>query len=384
MLNMILSDDTPRSKVLSGLLIALIVLLFINPFIFPSNAALLVGIQISVFLVLAASFDMLLGYTAVLSFAHSMFFGIGAYFVAITFERAGASFGTFLMATVGGLVAAGILALIIGLFSLRVRAIFFALVTLAFAVGFEATVNKMTWLTHGEEGVSYKTVEVFQNSYKPSKEKVTAFRTDRFISDLFTADEMRESKKYFKKFKFSGKYISYYMLLIFSVVMFLLMLRMVNSPFGRVLQALRENEFRAEAIGYKVVIYRTTAVVIASCIATLTGCVYALSTEFVSPVETLHLTVMINILLMVVIGGMGTMYGAIIGAAVLAMANIYLSPFMSTLATTLIENDMGWLAPMFEGRWFMWLGVLFVLVVYFFPNGVVGKLRKEGATVGGH
>src|SRR5690606_18066759 len=143
--------------------------------------------------------------------------------------------------------------------------------------------------------------------------------------------------------------------------------------FGRVLQAIRENEFRAEAIGYRTVVYRTMANVIAALAATVAGLLYALWLRYTGPEVTLSFNIMVDILLMVVIGGMGTMYGAAVGATLLLIAQGYLQDLMRAaseataalpLLPTLLHPD----------RWLLWLGVLFVLSVYFLPTGLVGRL----------
>ena len=114
--------------------------------------------------------------------------------------------------------------------------------------------------------------------------------------------------------------------------MFLALLRVVNSPFGRVLQAIRENDFRAEALGYRTVIYRTIANCLGAVVATLAGALYALWLRYTGPDTTLSFGIMIDILLMVVIGGMGTMYGAVIGATILLLAESYLQNLMGVLS----------------------------------------------------
>jgi branched-chain amino acid transport system permease protein len=153
------------------------------------------------------------------------------------------------------------------------------------------------------------------------------------------------------------------------------MLRIVNSPFGRVLQAIRENAFRAEALGYRTVVYRTLAGALSAAMAALAGALMALLLRYNGPAATLSFDVMVDILLMVVIGGMGTLYGPVLGAVVLVMAEYYLQPAMATLAGAVV----GWplLPALFDpDRWLLWLGLLFVLIVYFFPSGIVGKLRE--------
>jgi branched-chain amino acid transport system permease protein len=153
------------------------------------------------------------------------------------------------------------------------------------------------------------------------------------------------------------------------------MLRIVNSPFGRVLQAIRENDFRAEAIGYRTVVFRTLSNVLAAVFATLAGCLLALWLRYNGPDTSLSFEIMIDILLIVVIGGMGTMYGAICGATIFLLAQSYLQDLMA-IAAKATEGLPLLPALLSPDRWLLWLGILFVLSVYFFPTGIVGKLRQ--------
>jgi hypothetical protein len=111
-------------------------------------------------------------------------------------------------------------------------------------------------------------------------------------------------------------------------VLLLALLRIVNSPFGRVLQAIRENEFRAEAIGYRVVVYRTTSSVLSALFATLAGAMLALWLRYNGPDTSLSFEIMMDVLLIVVIGGMGTIYGAAIGAVLFLVAQSYLQDLL--------------------------------------------------------
>src|SRR5258708_28301105 len=125
MLNRLLSGDMPRSRVLAVLLLLIFLGLAAAPFVFPGVKALNVAAKILVFVVLVASFDLLLGYTGIVSFAHTMFFGIGAYGIAIACAQLGPSWQAVAAGIGGALLLSLLLALAIGLFSLRVRAIFF-------------------------------------------------------------------------------------------------------------------------------------------------------------------------------------------------------------------------------------------------------------------
>jgi branched-chain amino acid transport system permease protein len=162
-------------------------------------------------------------------------------------------------------------------------------------------------------------------------------------------------------------------------LLFLFLLRLVNSPFGRVLQAIRENEFRAEALGYRTVVYRIWANVLAAVVAALAGALMALWLRYVGPKTSLGFEVMTDILLIVVIGGMGTMYGAVVGAALFILAQNYLKdPDGPGLGGAVGACPM-LAAALHPDRWMLWLGVLFILSIYFFPIGIVGKLRARAA-----
>ena len=158
-----------------------------------------------------------------------------------------------------------------------------------------------------------------------------------------------------------------------AALLFLALLRIVNSPFGRVLQAIRENHFRAEALGYRTVVFRTLSNCSRRC-SPPAGSLLAIWLRYNGADTSLSFEIMIDILLIVVIGGMGTMYGAIIGATIFILAQNYLQELMAAgagaapgvpLLPALLSPD----------RWLLWLGILFMLSVYFFPTGIVGKLR---------
>ena len=120
----------------------------------------------------------------------------------------------------------------------------------------------------------------------------------------------------------------------------LALLRIVNSPFGRVLQAIRENDFRAEAIGYRTVVYRTAASVLSALFATLAGVLLALWLRYNGPDTTLSFEIMLDMLLIVVIGGMGTIYGAVIGAVLFVLAQNYLQDLMK-LGAAAVQRHAG-------------------------------------------
>ena len=349
MINRLLSHDLPRSRMLAVLLVLLLLALAFAPFLFPGVKALSVAAKVLVFLVLVASFDLLLGYTGIVSFAHTMFFGIGAYGIAIACSRFGPTWEAIAIGTAGALALSFVLALAVGLFSLRVRAIFFAIITLAVASAFQTLASQLSDITGGDDGLNFKLPDVLSGGFMLLDEKFLGATID-------------------------GRLICYYLLFAMALVLLLTMLRIVNSPFGRVLQAIRENEFRAEAIGYRVVVYRTAASVLSALFATLAGVMLAFWLRYNGPDTSLSFEIMMDVLLIVVIGGMGTIYGAAIGAAMFVVAQSYLQELLKLGSEA--ASGLPWLSALLSpDRWLLWLGVLFVLSVYYFPTGIVGKLR---------
>ena len=353
MLSRILSNDFPRSRVLAVLLVGLLLALAFTPFIFPGVKALNVAAKVLVFVVLVASFDLLLGYTGIVSFAHTMFFGIGAYGIAIATTRMGPTWSALAIGLVGSLTVSFLLSLAVGLFSLRVRAIFFAMITLAVASAFQTLASQLSDLTGGEDGLTFKLPDWLSPSFEFADKPFLGVNLD-------------------------GRLLCYYFLFFTALVLFLALLRIVNSPFGRVLQAIRENEFRAEAIGYRVVVYRTTSSILSALFACMAGAMLALWLRYNGPDTSLSFEIMMDVLLMVVIGGMGTIYGAAIGAALFMAAQSYLQDLLKLGSEA--ASSLPWLAALLSpDRWLLWLGLLFVLSVYYFPTGVVGRLRAGRA-----
>ena len=349
MLKRLLSDDFPRSRVLAVLLVLLLMALAAAPFLFPGVKALNVAAKVLVFIVLVASFDLLLGYTGIVSFAHTMFFGIGAYGIAVATTRMGPTWAALGVGVLSSLLLSFVLALLVGLFSLRVRAIFFAMITLAVASAFLTLASQLSDITGGEDGLSFKVPEILSPSFEFADQPFLGVALD-------------------------GRLLCYYLLFVLALVLLLAMLRIVNSPFGRVLQAIRENEFRAEAIGYRVVVYRTLASILSALFACLAGAMLAIWLRYNGPDTSLSFEIMMDVLLIVVIGGMGTMYGSAIGAALFLVAQSYLQDLLRLGSEAAFS--LPWLAALLSpDRWLLWLGVLFVLSVYYFPTGVVGRLR---------
>jgi branched-chain amino acid transport system permease protein len=345
----LLSSDPPRSAVLSTILLLIVAGLAATPFLLEGSQPVATAVKICVFILLAASYDLLLGYTGIVSFAHTLFFGIGGYGIAIALDRLGPTWSSIGLGFLAALALSAVLAVVIGLMSLRVRAIFFSMITLAVASAALVLASQLSTVTGGEDGLSFQLPPSLRPAFRLLSEPVLGVIIN-------------------------GRILTYYLIFFSTLTGFLILLRIVNSPFGRVLQAVRENEFRTEALGYRVVAYRTAASVIAALAATLAGALMALWFRYNGPDTTLSFAIMIDILLMVVIGGMGTMYGAVIGAFLFILAQSYLQVVMGAASSALsglpILPDI-----LHPDRWLLWLGLMFVISVYAFPGGIVGRLR---------
>ncbi len=256
-----------------------------------------------------------------------------------------------ILGAAAGAAVSMVIAAVIGLLSLRLRAIFFSMITLAVASFSQIVAEQWRNLTGGEDGLTFSVPAILKPGFRLFHDPVMGVMIN-------------------------GRVITYYITFAVSLVLFLIMLRIVNSPFGLVLRAIRENEFRVEAMGYRVVAYRTWVCIISAVMASLAGGLMALVLRYNGPDATLSFSLMIDILLMVVIGGMGTLYGAIVGSIVVVLAEYYLQNALNMVSSAI--SGMPLISALFHpDRWLLWLGILFVLIVTFLPQGIVGRLRRR-------
>jgi len=318
-----------------------------TPFLFHSFEILDVVLKIIIFSALVASYDIILGYTGIVSLGHVMYFGIGAYLVGIFVGKLGLiSYGYLALAILIAVVISGILSVLIGFFSLRIRAIFFAMITLAFLEFISILASQLRSITGGEDGISFKLPHILAIDYS----------FGRFLGIEIT-----------------GRIVSYYFILFICLILFLLMLRFVHSPVGRVLQSIRDNEQRSIALGYRTYLFQVIASSFASCVAAVTGGCFAMWVRYVSPDSSVSVSIMLDVLLMVIVGGMGSIYGGIFGAAFLMVTRAFL-PKLQILITSLLPGVP--IAIRLSERWLFYFGLLFILIVYFFPKGVVGTAQE--------
>ncbi|MGY3715610.1 branched-chain amino acid ABC transporter permease [Sutcliffiella cohnii] len=306
-----------RKNMLYGLIF---VALLCIPFVTDSRTLLIMLTQIFLFGIFAMSYDILLGYTGIVSFGHAMFFGIGAYSTGILMKQIDSTIPVLLLAIVLAAVLSGLVSYLLGILSLRLKSHFYAMLTLAFSGLFLVLAEKWRSVTYGNDGFTFSIPD-------PLRDRMTL----------------------------------YFIALITMALVFLLLNRFTNSPLGKVLQAIRENEPRVESLGYNVLHYKVIASVVAGVFASVAGSLYVLTLRFVNT-SVLAVEVSLDALLMTIIGGVGTLVGAIIGAGLIEFAHHWLTGLAK----------VHWI---FE-RWLIFFGILYILVVMFFPQGIVGTFRN--------
>lgn len=322
--------------------LAVFLCFFLLPAFQPSYFIIDLATKVLIFGILAATFDLMIGYTGVLSFAHSMFFGFGAYSCALLFQKMPDSpLLVIVLAFLISTLLSGVVSAIMAFFSLRVVAIFFAMITLAFAFFAEILAIEFSAITGGEDGITIMLPKVFT------------------INTQFGLG-------------FTGQSLLYYLILFCCALMLYLLLRFTGSPFGRVLRSIRENEARSEALGYRTFFYKAFSIVFACVLASYCGILFSLWLGFVSPESTLGIPIMLNVLIMALIGGLGTIYGGLIGAFILKLLEGGL-PQLRVLAEESFPQYP--LLADITGRWLLLFGLLFVLIVTFFPYGIMGWFR---------
>ena len=281
-----------------------------------------VALDITAWALFAVALDLLLGYTGLLSFGHAAFWGASAYTTGVIAVNTGLP---FYVAVLGGAVLASVLAVPIALLSVRRTGIYFAMVTLAFAQMVYFVANQWRGLTGGENGLQGVPRELFGVD----------------LSDPF----------YF-----------YYAALPLALAGLFAAWRIVRSPFGRVLVAIRDNPQRARALGYPVQRYKLLAFVLSATLAGLAGGLHAVGHGFAS-LQDVHWTTSGKAVLMVVLGGIGTLWGPGLGAALV----VQLEDYLATAGFVVID---------------MVIGAVFMVVVLLFRRGVWGTVAAWSQRLG--
>ncbi len=316
------TDNGHRTDLVKNPLIPFFIFLLILPFAveyFGSTTSL--ATEIIVFTLLGFGYNLLLGYTGLVSFGHGAFFGLAAYAAALT--QLHLSKGMILPLIVGVLTAT-LLGAGVGFLVMRRRGVYFSLLTLAFTQMFFYIVYRATSITGGENGLGGIT------------------RLSVGFPPLFTLSLSKPQTYY------------YFVAVIVAISTFLIW-RIVHSPFGKVLQAIRENEQRASCVGYNTKKYKLVAFIVSTTFTGLAGVLYAFLLKFVYP-ETVHVTMSGEIVAMTLVGGMHSFFGPAVGA----LFFIFLRDFL----TTYTEN------------WMVYFGTLFMIFILFSPEGLVGIAKK--------
>jgi len=303
----------------AGFCVVLVLLIF-APFALPEFWRRFLT-EILIWGLLAMSSDILIGYTGMVSFGHSAFFGLGMYgaAAALLTTRPPSLWLAFLY----GLLAAAAVAAFVAYFSTRLRDIYFAITTLIFSQIFYVIIFTWTDVTGGENGLTFS---------RP------ALAIPGLFSIPFTTLTL------------------YWFVLAVLTLSYLVLRRITHSPFGMVLQSIRENEARTRAIGYPVERYKIVAVMLSGLFAGLAGVLYAVQNRFAAP-DFVFFLVSGEVVIYNVIGGIGTLVGPIVGAAFFLLLREALSRFFTEY----------YLIP---------VGLMFIAMVIFMPQGLLGFARR--------
>jgi branched-chain amino acid transport system permease protein len=299
-----------------SLLASLFVLVF--PLIMPFTA---LAVNILIYGLYALGFNLLFGYLGLLSFGHAALFGTGAYLCGIAIVHFALP---WYAAIVIGVLGGALMAAAIGALAIRTRGIYFAMVTMALSQCVYYLFYQAVDWTGGENGL-------------------------RGIN-------VRDINIFGLKFDFINPMTRYYVVAAFVILAFFVLSRILASPFGAVIEAVRENEARARASGYNVMLTRLVTFILSGAFCGLAGALAALHLSIV-PIEIMHYETSGMVVMMSLLGGMGTFFGPFVGAAVFL----------------LLENFVS----LWTVHWQLIVGAIFVICVLFFPAGIWGTILKR-------
>ena len=283
------------------------------------------AIRVVVLGLAAMALNFLLGFTGVLSFGHAAYFGLGAYGAAMSIKYFAPSTA---LALVVGVVVGTVAAAAIGALIVKLRGVYFAMVTIAFGQVFYFIAFRWNSVTGGDDGL-------------------TGWHRQPLHLGFTQIDILGNDKAF------------YYLVLLLFAVSVGMMAVLLRSPLGRTLIAIRENERRARFLGIPVEQHIWLAFVISCFFASLAGALYALLSNFTDP-RSFHWTLSGNFVIMAVLGGMRSFWGPLIGAAIFVVLQDYVSSHTQ--------------------NWMSFIGLFFVLVVTFFPRGVLGVIKRKVAS----
>jgi branched-chain amino acid transport system permease protein len=305
------AKDAPRHEMIAFVIMTAVLLvapLLVYPFFL---------MQALCFALFACAFNLLLGYVGLLSFGHAMFLGSAGYFSAHIAKVWG---WPPELAIITAVVGAGLIGLLVGALAIRRQGIYFAMITLALSQMIYFFCLQAPF-THGEDGI-----------------------------------QAVPQGKMFGVFNLSNQTTLYFTVLVIFLLAFLLIRRIINSPFGEILKSIRENEPRAISLGYKVDQYKLAAFVMSAALVGLAGAVKAIVAQNASLTDV-HWTMSGEVVLMTLVGGMGTIFGPVVGAFIIIAMQNYLAQF---------------------GQWVLVIqGVIFVICVMAFRRGIIGEIAHR-------
>jgi branched-chain amino acid transport system permease protein len=276
--------------------------------------------KMMIFGIALLGYDIIAGYTGLVSLGHAMFLGVGGYCAAYTMKTFSTNLIPILLVA---LLCALVVGLIVGYFSIQTKGIFFVFLTLAFAQFFYLAAFNLTTITGGDNGITLS--------------KVT-----------FGIPGVWETRV-------PRPYGFYYLALGFLILAYLWCHRVISSPFGKVLVAIRDNEERVSFLGFNVRRLKIKAFMISAILGVTAGVLFATYQDFVSP-GMIHWTVSGDFIMMSILGGMGTLVGPVLGGAIIL--------YVGDLLSSWTEN------------WMIFIGSFFVLTIIFAPQGILGLLSR--------
>lgn len=284
------------------------------------------GIEIVIWIIYALGFNLLFGYAGLHSFGHGAYLGVGAYAFGLFQHEVGISLFGGLFAAI---LAAAVAGALVGAMVSHRRGIYFALLTIAFGQVFWFAAMKLHWLTGGEDGL------------------LNIPRPDLWLG--FTSIELDDNRAF------------YFFVMAALMLTIVLLWRVVNSPFGRILQSIRQNEMRSAFVGYSVWRFKLASFVISAMFAGLAGGLFAMAQESAYPdVMNLHQSGLI-VMMVLVGGGLVSFWGPVLGVILYFIARDILGGITET--------------------WLLWYGLMFVLMVMFRPEGIAGAYHVLRARI---
>lgn len=315
-----IAEENPRRTRLAVYLLLGVIFVFGLPLALPEADLNLLN-RMLIWGLFAMGYDFMYGYSGMVSFGHAALFGLGAYSVAVPMSYLGPT--NVWLVWILAMLVSGVYAFVVGVIAIRTREVYFAILTLAFAEVIYILIINFTQVTGGWDGLVIPLPEL---TIVPGV----------FQISLYDASEF------------------YYLLLVLITVVYLVLRRMANSPMGAILRGVRENIERLEYIGIDERRYRIGAFTVSGAVSGLAGALYATDLSFIGP-ESAEVIVSGEVIVFTILGGKGTLVGPLFGGAAITWLEEVVSGYITW-----------WLIP---------VGILFILVVIFMPEGVAGKVK---------